>query len=252
MPYKRRIKDNVYMLYRDEGEFRRDNPDTDVRKDWRNANKGDWIISDDGQVTVVIKRGVISDRNSEYIRTLFGMANVRNTKFLGGEPVSDIWRFGKKNWYQSSLYGNLSSSKRIFAKYVASGLKPIDAYMKAYSGTTNREYAKKRTSIFLRSKKVRQLIDKEIELLLSDTGITKSYLLEETKRIIDRRASRDSDKLRALETLMKVSGLLNIDKKTDSIALIQEFTGFSREKLNAFRAGVLPEHTDAAPNGEKE
>ena len=39
---------------------------------------------------------------------------------------------------------------------------------------------------------------------------------------------------------MKISGLLNTDKKSESVALIQEFTGFSKEKLNAFKTGVLP------------
>ena len=47
--------------------------------------------------------------------------------------------------------------------------------------------------------------------------------------------------MRAIETLMKISGMLSTEKKVDSVALIQEFTGFSQEKLNAFKAGVLPE-----------
>ena len=38
---------------------------------------------------------------------------------------------------------------------------------------------------------------------------------------------------------MKISGLLNTDKKSESIALIQEFTGFSKEKLQAFEQGML-------------
>ena len=85
------------------------------------------------------------------------------------------------------------------------------------------------------------MIDKEIELLLNETGITKSYLLEKTKNIVEASGSRDSDKMRAIETLMKISGMLNSEKKVDSISLIQEFTGFSQEKLNAFKAGTLPE-----------
>ena len=83
--------------------------------------------------------------------------------------------------------------------------------------------------------------DKEIELLLNETGITKSYLLEKTKDIVESGEAKDSDKMRAIETLMKISGMLSTEKKVDSVALIQEFTGFSQEKLNAFKAGVLPE-----------
>ena len=64
------------------------------------------------------------------------------------------------------------------------------------------------------------------------------------KGIVDSGKSRDGDKLRALETLMKISGLLNTDKKSESVALIQEFTGFSKEKLKAFEQGLLPESTE--------
>ena len=88
------------------------------------------------------------------------------------------------------------------------------------------------------------MVEKEVELLLDDLGISKTYLLEEMKSVIDNRKARDGDKLRALETLMKISGLLNTEKKSESVALIQEFTGFSKEKLKAFEQGLLPEKTE--------
>ena len=40
---------------------------------------------------------------------------------------------------------------------------------------------------------------------------------------------------------MKISGMLSTEKKVDSVALIQEFTGFTKEKLKAFEQGILPE-----------
>jgi hypothetical protein len=76
---------------------------------------------------------------------------------------------------------------------------------------------------------------------MSEVGITKRYLLENTKDIVDKRDTRDNDKLRAIETLMKISGMLSTEKKVDSVALIQEFTGFTKEKLKAFEQGILPE-----------
>ena len=253
MAYTRKIKGVDYTLYKDEKEFRRHNPKQTIQSDWRGANTGDWIKTDDGQVTVVIKRGVLKTKftKDEFIRTLLGMANCTRTKDLSGDPVKDIWRFGKKNWYAKIKDGNLSISKRIFAKYIASGMRPIDAFMKAHEKTTSLEWAKRKTRVLLKSKKVRQLIDKEIELLLNETGITKSYLLEKTKDIVEASGSRDSDKMRAIETLMKISGMLNAEKKVDSVSLIQEFTGFSQEKLEAFRAGVLAEPKPMKLNGKK-
>jgi hypothetical protein len=80
-------------------------------------------------------------------------------------------------------------------------------------------------------------------------GITKRYLLETTKDVIDKIDVRDNDKLRAIETLMKISGLLSTEKKVDSVALIQEFSGFSREKLQAFEQGILPEKQKELTDG---
>ena len=84
-------------------------------------------------------------------------------------------------------------------------------------------------------------MNKEVEELMNDLGITKTYLLEQAKGVVDKNDARDADKLRALETLMKISGLLSTEKKTDSVALIQEFTGFSRDKLKAFESNMLTE-----------
>ena len=86
------------------------------------------------------------------------------------------------------------------------------------------------------------MVNKEIEEILDDLGISKTYLLEQAKDIVDKKDARDSDKLRALETLMKIAGLLSTEKKTESLALIQEFKGFSQDKLKAFETGMLTEN----------
>ena len=96
----------------------------------------------------------------------------------------------------------------------------------------------------------RDQVDKEIEELMADVGITKRYLLESTKDVVDKTDVKDNDKLRALETLMKISGMLNTEKKSESIALIQEFTGFSKEKLKAFEQGMLSEKKKELTNGD--
>ena len=52
--YKRTIKGEQYVLYKDEEEFYKYNPQKKIQEDWRTAQTGDWIKSDDGKVTVVI------------------------------------------------------------------------------------------------------------------------------------------------------------------------------------------------------
>jgi hypothetical protein len=128
-------------------------------------------------------------------------------------------------------------------------MEPVEAYQKAFPGANSLDYAEKRSTLLLKNKTVRQAVDKEIENLMSEVGITKRYLLETTKDVIDKTDVKDNDKLRAIETLMKISGLLSTEKKVDSVALIQEFSGFSREKLKAFEQGILPEKQKELTDG---
>ena len=181
------------------------------------------------------------------------MVTTLKTSNLSGGLKKTIYRFSNyKNNYDSIQNGTLTKQKRNFAKYVAHGASLEDAYKKSHPETNSKDYAIQMAKVLLRTKEVRNLVDKEVELLLSEVGITKKYLLESAKDIVDKEEAKDNDKLRALETLMKISGLLNTDKKVDSVALIQEFTGFSRDKLNAFSAGLLTEEKKQISDGNKE
>tara|TARA_R100000700_G_scaffold10949_1_gene16004 strand:- start:15155 stop:15709 length:555 start_codon:yes stop_codon:yes gene_type:complete len=181
------------------------------------------------------------------------MVTTLKTSNLSGGLKKTIYRFSShKNHYEKLKNGLMTEQKRNFAKYIAHGASLEDAYKKSHPDTKSKDYAIKSAKVLLRTKEVRNLVDKEVELLLSEVGITKKYLLESAKDIVDKEEAKDNDKLRALETLMKISGLLNTDKKVDSVALIQEFTGFSKDKLNAFSAGILPEAKKQISDGNKE
>ena len=251
MPYSRIVKGKTHYIFSSENEFRNIYPDEPIIQTWRDAGEDQWCYSDDGQIVMVIKRSTFTDRNRtiEYVRTLLGMADVKANSKLAGSPAKDIYSFAKRSWYERTLNGRLSHEKKRFAKLIACGIEPVDAYMRANPRTKSVDYARAKTKVLLRSEKVRQLIDKETEILLSDVGITHRYLLEEAKAIIDKPKTKDGDKLRALETLMKISGLLNNEKKTDTLSMIQEFSGFSPEKLRAFEAGALQERKKQITDG---
>lgn len=235
--YIRTIKGVDYHLYEDEKEFRKHHKKEELLDDWREAEEGQWAKSDDGQVFSILRRMVMFNshynKKVPYVRTILGTAYTNEKSKLEGEPKKDIYRFKK---YSKSKY--ITSREKLFAKMVALGRDPVDAYLTVYR-TVNRQYAKDRSKLLLRQKRIRTLVDKEVEQLMDNLGITKTYLLENAKAVVDKAGARDGDKLRALETLMKISGLLNVDKKTDTIALFQEFTGFSKDKLKAFESGML-------------
>ena len=244
MALTRTIKGVKHYAYESEQEFRKAHPDTPLITDWKQAEEGDWCVSDDGKIVQILKKGCFVDkkkRDNNYIRTVIGMFNHRGSSPFVGTIKDEIYRFTKKTGYQVKTGGYLTEAKKNFAKYVAHGMDPVEAYQKAFPKTTSLDHAERRSTLLLKNKTVRQAVDKEIENLMSEVGITKRYLLETTKDVIDKIDVRDNDKLRAIETLMKISGLLSTEKKVDSVALIQEFSGFSREKLQAFEQGILPE-----------
>ena len=244
MALTRTIKGKKHYAYESKEEFRKAHPDTPLITDWKQAKEGDWCLSDDGKIVQILKKGCFVDkkkRDNNYIRTVIGMFNHRGSSPFAGTVKDEIYRFTKKTSYMVNTTGYLTDAKRNFAKYIAHGMEPVEAYQKAFPTTKSLDYAEKKSTLLLRNKTVRQAVDKEIENLMSEVGITKRYLLETTKDVIDKTEVRDNDKLRAIETLMKISGLLSTEKKVDSVALIQEFSGFSREKLKAFEQGILPE-----------
>ena len=252
MALTRTIKGVKHYAYESEEEFRKAHPDTPLITDWKQAEEGDWCVSDDGKIVQILKKGCFVDkkkRDNDYIRTVIGMFNHRGSSPFVGTIKDEIYRFTKKTGYQVKTGGYLTDAKKSFAKYVAHGMDAVEAYQKAFPKTTSLDHAERRSTLLLKNKTVRQAVDKEIENLMSEVGITKRYLLETTKDVIDKIDVRDNDKLRAIETLMKISGLLSTEKKVDSVALIQEFSGFTREKLQAFEQGILPEKQKELTDG---
>ena len=252
MALSRIIKGVKHYAYESEAEFRTAHPTEKLIKDWRKAKQGQWCLSDDGKIVQVLLKDTMKGNKSkeEYIRTVIGMITVRKSTTLVGDITDSLYRFVKRHSYDSRIHGGMTKQKKIFSKYIAMGLDPESAYIKAYPKTTNTDDARRKSKLLLKSKTVRDQVDKEIEELMADVGITKRYLLESTKDVVDKTDVKDNDKLRALETLMKISGMLNTEKKSESIALIQEFTGFSKEKLKAFEQGMLSEKKKELTNGD--
>ena len=243
MALSRTIKGTKHYAYESEVEFRTAHPNTSLITDWKKAEEGDWCLADDGKIVQILKKAQVKGFNKQnnYVRTIIGMFHLRRNGMKSGTVKDEMYRFTKRSGYDVVTQGFLTLSKKNFAKYIAHGMEPIEAYKKAFPNTKSVDHAERRSTLLLKNKTVRQAVDKEIENLMSEVGITKRYLLESTKDVVDKADAKDNDKLRALETLMKISGLLSTEKKVDSVALIQEFSGFSRDKLKAFEQGILPE-----------
>jgi len=222
------VKKQLEYLYDNKDEFF-DNNDDDLVYDWRESSNGDWILTDDGQVCRILYRGKFAN-GKEYVRTLLGSYPIRQSIQIVGDIAEDIYRFTKYTKTRKDRIDekNPNGKEIVFAKYVANGMSPEQAYIRIFR-TNNPSYSKNASSALLKTKRVKKLISEETKKMLGEVGIDEEYLLSKTKDIIDNYDVRDSDKLRALEMMMKIAGMFPNDKKTESLTVFQ---GFTKEQLS--------------------
>ena len=82
------------------------------------------------------------------------------------------------------------------------------------------------------------MIDKQIEEILSEEGVTPNWLIERYKTIADL-AESDTAKLRSLDSLARISGLFDLnEKKSEQVTI---WAGFSPEQLEEVKKNGKPE-----------
>ena len=92
------------------------------------------------------------------------------------------------------------------------------------------------------------MIREEVDKVLHEAEITPLYLLEKMKSVIDNRGAQDKDKIQAIKTLMQISGMMETDKRTESVTLFQ---GFTKEQLDAIQGGNSKKLIEASREVEK-
>jgi|TARA_R110001583_G_scaffold194153_1_gene364442 hypothetical protein len=226
------VKKRLEYLYDNKDEFF-DNCDDDLVDDWRESKINDWVLTDDGKVCKILHRGVF-ENGTEYVRTILGSYPIRETIQLVGDIAEDIYRFTKSGKPRKQRFNEKTPNSReiIFAKYVANGMPPEQAYLKIFK-TNDSTYSKSASTALLKTKRIKKLVSEETKKMLGEVGIDEEYLLAKVKDIIDNFDARDSDKLRALEMMMKIAGMFPNDKKTESLTVFQGFTQEQLQQLDS-------------------
>ena len=201
---------------------------------WRKSKEGDWVLSDDGQVCQVLKRGEAKQKykTHHYIRTIIGTFLCRPDTVMEGEMRQNIYTFSPSGNYayeQIKARENPTRREFLFAKYVAKGDNIVEAFKRAYP-SNNDEYAEKQSKLLLSTERVKSLIREEIDKVLNEAEITPLYILERMKDIIENPGARDSDKVSILKELVTVAGMKDTEKRSESVTVFQ---GFTQEQLNA-------------------
>ena len=250
------IKNTKHYLYDDIKEFNALVDNVPVRHNWRHGEEGEWVYTDDNYVCQILKKSIIAKDTGKpktCVRTVCGtfLTSELNKEMLGENGIAEnIYTFSGTNLSQKDFNGRDRNSRElIFAKYVASGLNVTDAYKRAYPDATSSAYIKSRTDKLLKTETIRKMIDKEIQEILTEEGVTHNWLIERYKTIADL-AESDTAKLRSLDSLAKISGLFDLnEKKSEQVTV---WAGFSPEQLEEVKKDGKPELIAHAEKDESE
>ena len=238
------IKNTKHYLFDDKAEFAVHHPTIPIRHNWRHGEEGEWVYTDDGFVCQILKKSKLKRGNKNFscVRTVCGtfLSEDMNKEMLGEDGIAEnIYTFSGKNISQQEFNKRGRNSKELlFARYVASGVKILDAYKMAYPDAKNETYIKNRTEKLLKTETIQKMVRKEIIEVLKEHDATPEYVVERYKTIADM-AENDTHKLKALDSLAKMLGLFDTeDKRTEQVTA---WVGFSPEQLEGVKKHGEPE-----------
>ena len=156
---KRVIKGIVHYVYDDIGEFQEVYPNTVVYPDWRSANEGDWVYSDDSRIVQLLKVSHSVKHHSDrknykfakgWVRTIVGSFlnryNVKMDTDFDNHPNRYTFSTKIKNTSDRIYERNKTTSKeKEFATNIVIGMGAVDAYKRAYSEISSQKARKKAT-----------------------------------------------------------------------------------------------------------
>ena len=207
-----------------------------VVADWRDGHVGDWVLADDECVIQVLRRGRMlrskgKNKIREYIGTCTGTFIIQPNAKMDTSKRINIYSFGgNKNPDQVLLdRTNLSKAEQVFVLYLSQGLRPEEAYLKAFP-TNNIRYAKEKSTDLVKTERIKTAMKEELKPVCEELGINPKTILERILYVSNNAEKEDLQ----LKALLKLADILDLeDKNQTKVTQISGavFKGFSENEL---------------------
>lgn len=206
--------------------------DLQVRNDWKKSNIGDWIQADDGAVMQVLRKGLVryGSKDVSYIGTCTGTYLCRPADTCDGNRRKNIYSFSGEQDNKESVRKRkkVNVNEVMFAKFIAHGMTPVDAYIKAFK-TMNRKYALSRSALLVKQERIIMAVKEELDGVFTKLGINLEYLIGKAKDELEM-SDRGADRLKALSMLWDAAEV--VPKQTKVTAQLGAvFNGFDNDNL---------------------
>jgi len=209
-----------------------------VVKNWRSGQIGDWVIADDECVIEVLRRGQMlrskgKNKVREYIGTCTGTFPIGPNVKMDTSKRVNIYSFSGSKQAEDILLDrtSLSKTEQVFVLYLSLGMKPEEAYLKAYP-TKNIRYAKEKSGSLIKTKRVRTAMKEELKPLFKELGMDETYVLKGIKNEAETADKPDT----RLKALFKLSDIMDLEDKNQTTV-----TQISGAVFKGFEDNVLEE-----------
>ena len=226
------IKGVEHRVYDLESEL----PDrTVVNPDWKNARDGDWVRADDGAIIQVLNHKKVG--KTPVIVTCIGTYSTTGSMDTAERENRNALN-GKHEYRAAQTRKNPTQREILFAKRIAFGEKPVEAYLAVYDAKS-RNYASRRAALLLKTQRIQRLMTEDMKDVMGEIHVDLRYLLEKAKDECDN-GKNGSDRLRALQMLWDAFGVVPEKQKVTEVTGI--FQGFEPKHLEEAKRPELPEY----------
>ena len=243
MADKRVIKGIAHYVYDDIDEFQEFHPNTVVHPDWKIANEGDWVYSDDDRIVQLLKVSNNVKHHSDrknykfakgWIRTVVGSflnrPNVKMDTDFDNHPNRYTFSRTIKNTSERVYKReHVTNKEKEFATNIVVGLGAIDAYKKAYSEMSDQK-ARKKATILLKQERVMKEIEQSVLDVAKEMGVDHKYVLNKLKNLADY-SEDDNIVLQSAKELGKIVGTTGNVVKQRETGLLGVFQGFTSDQI---------------------
>ena len=211
-----------------------------VISDWRKGQVGDWVKTDDDCVIQVLRRGQMlrskgRDKVREYIGTCTGTFPIGPRVKMDASKRANIYSFGGSKSPDNILLDrkNLTKAESVFVLYLSQGMKPEQAYLKAFP-TNNIRYAVEKSSSLVETERIKTAMKEELKPVLEELGVNEEYILKGIKSEAETAEKSDT----RLKALFKLSDIMDLeDKNQTKVTQISGavFKGFGENALEEIK-----------------
>ena len=209
-----------------------------VIENWRDSRIGDWVKADDDCIIQVLRKGQMvrkygRNKVREYVGTCTGTFPVGINVKMDTSRRVNIYTFGGSKSSEDILLDRttLTRCELVFVQFLASGMSPKEAYLKAFP-TKNLNYASVKSSQLMRTERIYTAMKEELKPVCEELGIDPKSVLEDIQY-----ASKNSEKEDVrLRALFKLADILDLeDKNQTKVTQVSGalFQGFTPEQLES-------------------